>query len=134
MKEYTQIFIAGITIPYLFFAIVASLLAWTNNIWVLQIAPLYLFGILWGLWNVLYYIAVRPFIDHVSNIRLVFGLHGAVLGIFLLLMLTLVFQVPAQLHLPSWILYPLVIIVPIIYFFVWYYLVVWLNNLFGFDV
>lgn len=134
IRDYIKAFIAGMTFPYIFFAIVASVLGFTNNIWVLQSAPLYLVGLCWGTWNLLYFIVIKRFIDHIATPKIVFGLHGAILGVLIYLMMVVVFQVPGVLGFPSGVIYPLVIAVPIIYFCVWYFLVAWLNEFFGFEI
>ena len=133
-RDYFRMFIAGMVFPGLVFPCVSIFLAANNAILFLQEVPIYLMSFIWGLWNVLYFVLVKPRIDHVPNTRVVFGLHGVLLGLFVYLFATLVFHLPILLGIPSWLAYLAVLIIPTIYYFVWYYIVVWINDLLNFHV
>ncbi|MBS3127551.1 hypothetical protein J4410_00205 [Candidatus Woesearchaeota archaeon] len=132
--DYFKIFIAGFTFPSLLFPFVAWFLAANEGIALLQYLPLYMLGIFWGIWNVLYFLLVKPHIDHVPNTKMVFGLHGVMLGLILYLLGTLVFDIPTLLGIPSWFAYVMIIIVPFLYYLLWCYLVAWINTLFDYQV
>ena len=133
-RDYLKIFVAGLVFPSILFPFFELFLAVYGAMAIFNEVPAYLVGIIWGIWNLLYFTIVKDRIDHVPSKRLVFGIYGAMLGLLLYFIATLAFHAPSVLQLPSWLVYSLVLIVPVVYFLVWYYLVAWFNDLMGFEI
>jgi hypothetical protein len=127
--EMIRAFIAGIALPSVIVPI-AMIIAYTfRKKEILQIPFLHVIPLLWGLWNVLYFVYLKDFLPFGVGFRLL--VTGALLGFLIPLYAIYVLKLPNKIGLPEkYRLFPL-IGGPILYALAWLYLVGPINHLLG---
>ena len=114
--KYVKAFIAGLVVPSILIPILLSIAITVEKPQVLDILFLHLLPIIWGIWNVLYFVVFKHFSDN-KNARLL--LTGAVLGFGVAIYGVFVLNIPALLGFPSYMHYVPLVAAPIVYAILW---------------
>jgi hypothetical protein len=125
--KYLRIFIAGITFPSILlpFLLCAALMLGKSQI--LTIPVLHFIPLIWGVWNVLYFLFFRKILPGNATVR--FLLAGAILGLLVAIYGVFWLNMPEILGLPKSLDYLPLILGPVIYAIVWLFIVKPLNAL-----
>ncbi|MBK5190872.1 MAG: hypothetical protein JJE19_05195 [Methanosarcinales archaeon] len=127
---YLKAFIAGLTFPATVFPLVLLALWSAGKIAILEILPIYLAPLIWGVWNVLYFAVGKRCPVKNQNLRL--WVTGAVLGFLLALCVVFVFKAPSVLFgITGYLQYVPLAMITIIYSILWRYVVKYFNSLLG---
>ncbi len=127
--RYIKMFIAGIALPSTILPCLI-LIAWAfGKTQILMIPFLHLIPLIWGLWNVLYFVGFLKILPENLTVRLL--ITGGVLGFLVAAYGVFVYDIPLLLGLPDSFTYVPLVIGPILYAVLWLFIVKPLNRLLG---
>lgn len=125
--KYVKIFIAGLTLPSILLPLFLCIALIFGKSQILTIPFLHFIPLIWGFWNVLYFVFLREILPGNANTRLF--LTGAILGLFIAIYGVFWLNIPILLGFPHSLNYLPLILGPIIYGFLWLFIVKPLNEL-----
>lgn len=129
MTKYIKIFIAGIAFPSAFLPLLL-LIAWAfGKTEIFTIKFLHFLPVIWGIWNVLYFILFLQFLPKNTTLRLL--ITGGVLGCLVAVYGVFALNIPGVIGLPQSLIYLPLVIGPILYAICWLFIVKPLNQLLG---
>lgn len=125
MKVFKE-FVAGLIVPSIFVPFGLTLWTYLGHREILNILTLHWLPIIWGVWNVIYFLGLKNILPGSKDDRLF--LTGAILGLIIGLVGVFYLGMPEIIGVTYYL--PLIIL-PIVYGLVWRFLVNPLNNLLG---
>lgn len=126
--KYFRTFVAGLVVPSIILPFGMATLSLLGKQQALSHSFLYFMPIIWGIWNLLYFLLFKwLFLVIPVNPRLY--LVGGLLGLLVAFLAVFTFDLPEEMGLPHYLKYAPLIAAPIIYAFVWRYIVKWLNEM-----
>lgn len=126
MRKYIKAFIAGLVLPSVLTPIILEIAIKSGRPQALSLFFIHLLPIIWGIWNMLYFLVFKSF-SHNRGARLM--LTGAVLGFGLAVYGVFGLDVPTLLALPAYMHYVPLVAAPIVYALLWRWGVGPINNL-----
>jgi apolipoprotein N-acyltransferase len=128
--KYLKAFIAGVALPSLILPIGLLALKSVGKQEILTLPAIHFLPLIWGLWNVLYFLLLRPLL-YVFGLESRLYFTGALLGFLVALAGIFWLHIPEELGIPPYLEYLLLIALPIVYALLWRSLVKPLNDIVG---
>lgn len=129
MKNLIKAWIAGSALPSLVLPFVLCLALRLDRPQVLNIPFLHFIPLIWGVWNILYFLILKKILPGDANTRLL--LAGALLGLFIAAYAIFDLNIPSLLGIPEALRYVPLVLAPIVYAILWRFIVKPLNELVG---
>lgn len=125
--KWLKAFIAGIVVPSIILPILVLILNYLGKTQVLTHPFLHFIPVIWGLWNIFYFLYLKNVLPENQDTRLL--ITGAILGFLITFYGIFWLNIPQLIGLPDQIRYLPLIVGPLLYAVLWRYLVKDLNNI-----
>lgn len=128
MTTLLKAFIAGLVVPSVILPLILCTALHVEKSQILMIPFLHFIPLIWGGWNVIYFLLFKHLSTDVNGRLLI---TGAALGLIVAIYAVFQLDLPSQLGLPGYMHYVPLVVAPVLYALLWRYAVKPLNTLLG---